>query len=175
MIIFGYPGIGKTTICKDHNCMIDLDSSYFNLTGNKKIKDWYINYFNLGQMLSNKGNTVFMSCHTDLLMYALNNTTEYRLGLIIPDIKLKDKWIKRLEDRMVDTTDPKEFNSQKSALERAESHYYSDITFLNNFNFIYETDFVVKTLTSNNYNLLNIIKDISKVISADKNSLRTDL
>src|SRR5574344_1559006 len=100
MIVLGYPGIGKTTICKDCQKYIDLESSYFAIDG-KKFDHWETVYCNLLMYLSDKY-IVFGSTHKLVLDFIMNNKTTK--CIIYPSLELKDEWVHKLKTRYF--TDP---------------------------------------------------------------------
>ena len=59
MIIVGYPGIGKSTLCQYRDNCIDLESSCFD----KLNKNWYKDYCNVAVDLHKQGNIALVSNH----------------------------------------------------------------------------------------------------------------
>ena len=59
MIIVGYPGIGKSTLCQHRENCIDLESSCFD----KSNKKWYKDYCNVAVDLHKQGNIALVSNH----------------------------------------------------------------------------------------------------------------
>ena len=97
MIIIGYPGIGKSTLCHHRENCIDLESSCFD----KSNKNWYKDYCNVAVDLHEQGNIVLVSNH-DLVYKELSskdvlNTTN--LVFVFPSLQLRDDWITKLGDR----------------------------------------------------------------------------
>ena len=62
MVIVGYQGIGKSTLAKNRNGFIDLESSNFFVNGERS-PDWYIPYCEIALDLSKQGYDVFVSSH----------------------------------------------------------------------------------------------------------------
>lgn len=101
MIIFGYPGIGKTTLTTSDRLhlniadrVIDLDSSFFS-----DLDDpfWYKRYTNLAEYISKQGYLVMISTH-EKVVSSLKKSTEKKL-IIVPSPELKEKWIEKLDKR----------------------------------------------------------------------------
>lgn len=93
MIIAGYPGIGKSTIC---GCglyrAIDLDSSLF------KEDDFPKRYCKVAQKLAEQDYIVFVSTHAEVLDYLRDHSISYYV--IVPSTELKSVWIQKLKDRL---------------------------------------------------------------------------
>ena len=102
MIITGYQGIGKSTLARKNDKIIDLESSSFwkfDEDGNKtRHNDWYVYYCQVAQHLSAQGYTVFVSCHQEVRDW-LSKHNEEKFCAIYPSPKLTEDWLKRLEDR----------------------------------------------------------------------------
>ena len=108
MIIMGFPGIGKSTFARSENGSnyIDLESSCFD----KNNTNWYKDYCRVAIDLCKQGYDVFVSTHNSVFNYLVYNANsiEGGLGVIYPAAELKDKWIKRLEDRYKSTKKEKD-------------------------------------------------------------------
>ena len=120
MIISGYQGIGKSTLAGKNNC-IDLESGNFWVDG-KRADDWYKPYCQIANHLSQQGYTVFVSSH-EVVRKELEKSKE-PVYVIFPAIDLKDKWIKKLEDRYNNTKLDKDYR----ALMNAKDRYKENIT-----------------------------------------------
>ena len=120
MIISGYQGIGKSTLAGKNNC-IDLESGNFWVDG-KRADDWYKPYCQIANHLSEQGYTVFVSSH-EVVRKELEKSKE-PVYVIFPAIDLKDKWIKKLEDRYNNTKLDKDYR----ALMNAKDRYKENIT-----------------------------------------------
>ena len=120
MIISGYQGIGKSSLAGKNNC-IDLESGNFWVDG-KRADDWYKPYCQIANHLSEQGYTVFVSSH-EVVRKELEKSKE-PVYVIFPAIDLKDKWIKKLEDRYNNTKLDKDYR----ALMNAKDRYKENIT-----------------------------------------------
>ena len=120
MIISGYQGIGKSSLAGKNNC-IDLESGNFWVDG-KRADDWYKPYCQIASHLSEQGYTVFVSSH-EVVRRELEKSKE-PVYVIFPAIDLKDKWIKKLEDRYNNTKLDKDYR----ALMNAKDRYKENIT-----------------------------------------------
>jgi hypothetical protein len=144
MIYIGYQGVGKSSISGKNNC-IDLESGNFWVDG-VRIDEWYKIYCNIAQHLSNQGYKVFMSSHK-AVRDELNKRNIY-FAVICPDIKLKDEWVNRLQERYDRTQLEKDYK----ALMNAKEMYSSNIDDL-----MQEKNVIV--IENINYDLLDILKD----------------
>lgn len=97
MIIVGYPGIGKSTICKYNKNQIDLESSLFD----HEDLYWYISYINVAESLNDQGYDVYISSHFqvrfELFRRHVNDMSD--ILLVYPSSNLKDFWVHKLKDR----------------------------------------------------------------------------
>lgn len=126
MIVTGYQGIGKSTLAKRREDVIDLESSCFwkkDESGNRtRPNDWYVYYCQMAEHLSKQGYTVFVSCHPEVREYISHHGTE-SFCMICPHPSLKDAWINRLHERYQSTKLEKDLR----ALEHAEKFFDQDI------------------------------------------------
>ena len=127
MIITGYQGIGKSTLASKNDKIIDLESSSFwkyDEETKQKVRhsDWYIYYCQVAQHLSAQGYTVFVSCHQEVRDW-LSIHNEEKFCAIFPSKKIKEDWLKRLENRYNDSKSEKDLR----AWEHAKKSYDSDI------------------------------------------------
>lgn len=128
MIIMGYPGIGKSTISRNCDNVIDLESSCFNV-GNSKIPNWYVAYCQVAIDLSMQLNTVFVSSHADVVkqFQSRHPFPWYEtVAVCYPILDLKEEWTKRLRKRAEHTKLAKDHR----AYMRAATHFEDDITAL---------------------------------------------
>lgn len=119
MIIAGYPGVGKTRMSYQKDNCVDLESSYFDLTGSAGV----MAYCNLAMDMSEAGSIVFVSTHDAVRKYLETQPRTDVFAVLYPVLALKDLWIKRLEDRYARRALEKDLR----ALERATNHYEEDI------------------------------------------------
>lgn len=124
MIIIGYQGIGKSTLAGKNKC-IDLESGnfwFYGLETYQKIRhnDWYVPYCNIANHLSEQGYIVFTSSH-EVVREELKKSKE-KIYVVFPSIKLKDKWIEKLEDRYNQTGLDKDYKALMNAKDRYEEN-----------------------------------------------------
>ena len=167
MIITGYQGIGKSTLAKSNDKIIDLESSCFwkydlydfEQKGDKtRPDDWYVYYCQMAQYLSRQGYIVFVSCHPEVREFLSIRNSE-RFCAIFPDKSIKDEWIKRLCERYEKTKSEKDLR----ALEHAEKFFDNDISRL-----LYECQYNVEyyhdvaIIKDINYNLYDLVNQLIK-------------
>lgn len=162
MIITGYQGIGKSTLAKRREDIIDLESSCFwkyDENGNKtRPDDWYIYYCQMAEHLSKQGYIVFVSCHPEVREWLEKNRTE-KFCAIFPHKSIKDAWINRLRERYYYTRSEKDLK----ALEHAEKFYDKDIDRL-----MYECSYGIEWYSNAqyietiDYDLETIVKSFEK-------------
>ena len=117
MIVIGYQGIGKTSLCMDKGIsfkFIDLESSSFRNDEGIRPDDWYIYYCNVAEHLSRQHNTIFVSSHKEVRDRLKNS--DQNVVCIFPSLKLKNEWIQRLETRYRLTKSDKDYRAMKNAL-----------------------------------------------------------
>ena len=158
MIIFGYPGIGKSTLVKegfnrpDCRGAIDLESSMFKTDMNPdRSPDWYQAYGNIAIDLSNQGFLVFCACHPMIRDYIAKKVPNNNYWIIYPTVDVREEWLNRLRQRYFDTKSIKDLN----ALEYAETHYTESIRQLNA-----QRQFNTLTIDNMDYDLRTEIEDI---------------
>lgn len=161
MIITGYQGIGKSTLAKRRQDIIDLESSCFwkiDEDGNKtRPGDWYVYYCQMAEFLSKQGYIVFISCHPEVREYMENHRTEMFCA-IFPHKSLKDVWIGKLRERYYYTKSEKDLR----ALEHAEKFFDKDIDRL-----MYECSYGIEWysnavyLESIDYDLESIVESLT--------------
>lgn len=122
-IVFGYPGIGKSTLAKNSKDFIDLESSVFKIDGERD-PDWFKVYVNMAIHIANQGRIVFMSTHPWTRDYiAEMKDLDIPVLIVYPDISLKDFWDYKVSIRY--TLDPTKKNL--TALNKVKSDYEKDI------------------------------------------------
>lgn len=139
MIIVGYQGIGKSTLCKRHNNaympewmkyggyngFIDLESSSFWVDG-KRADDWYKPYCQIALDLCMQRYIVFTSSHACVQNYLKEIMIDHPrnvlkipmtddLWIVYPDLSIKEKWVQKLEKRYRETRHEKDFKAWKGA------------------------------------------------------------
>ena len=115
MIIIGHQGIGKSSIAKHASGYIDLESGNFWVDG-KRDDQWYIPYCNIAVHLSEQGYWVFTASH-EVIRKQLRSSTEQKL-IVCPAPKLKDAWIRRLDERYKRTQLEKDHKAMMNAKHR---------------------------------------------------------
>jgi len=151
MIIIGYQGIGKSTLCKvyEHgNTYIDLESGLMKdpMNDNKRWDNWANIYCNIALSLSGQGYMVFVSSHKAVQDILANSKDE--VIAIYPSKTIKDQWIKKLLERYKKTC----LKKDELAWLDAKANYDSEIDILES------SPFTKATIYSMNYNLKNIIE-----------------
>lgn len=125
MIVIGYYGLGKSSVCSENPGFIDLESKYFReegswLGGNSKVG--LDRYIWLIEDLNAAGKTVFVSSLKEVrkaIFESKKIDSFLEVAYIYPDLNLKDEWLSRLYNRW------KESSLQKDwlAYERATREY----------------------------------------------------
>ena len=122
MIIIGFPGIGKSTLAYNNDKFVDLESSYFKPVNNRN-DDWIVDYCKLAELLSKNGHIVFISSHKAVRDYIAKMRTDELVACVFPSERIREQWIKKLDDRKMDTGLYKIY----SAIIRALDCYEDDI------------------------------------------------
>ena len=163
MIIIGFPGIGKSTLAFNNDKFVDLESSYFK-TPDARNDDWVVDYCKLAEFLSKNGSIVFISSHKAVRDYITNMHTNEHVACIFPSKRIKEQWIKKLEDRYMNSGLDKDYR----AFIRARDHYDDDIREL------YSDDGIPYkwVITDINYNLE---EEIDKLIDCIRYSSKRDI
>lgn len=112
MIIVGYQCIGKSTLAKNSDNCIDLESSNFFVDG-KRDENWYKVYVNIAKHLSDQKNIVFISSHKIVREYLNEQNIEFLV--VCPSLELKEEWLKKLKDRYDETGKDKDYRAWKNA------------------------------------------------------------
>ena len=153
MIIFGYQGIGKSTLANRNidTIFIDLESSMFRTPMHpERSEDWFQVYGNIVYDLNKQNKFIFSACHQQIRDYIASEKDLKGVMSVIcyPSIELREEWLYRLRQRWIDTQLPKD----KAALDYAEASYSSSIKALDK-----DTDYDHLILTKMNYNLHDIL------------------
>lgn len=153
MIIFGYQGIGKSSLANSPAgaLYIDLESSMFRTPMHpERSEDWFQAYGNIVCDLDKQGKFVFSACHQQIRDYIASekDLNGVIAAICYPSLELREEWLYRLRQRWMDTQLPKD----KAALDFAEASYSSSIKTLDK-----DTDYDHIILNNMNYNLMNIL------------------
>lgn len=157
MIVIGYQGIGKSTLCRRYGKkkgLIDLESSLLKdpHNGNSRPDNWADIYCRVALSLSEQGYTVFVSSHKavqDILKYHLDQTVA-----IYPDREEKEAWLQKLFSRMVETR----LEKDRIAYLDAKEHFDEEIDILE------ESPFVKAHIPAKNYNLLKTVHVLKRML-----------
>lgn len=132
MIVFGYPGIGKSTLANESYLtglrVIDLESSNFFVDGQRP-DNWAEIYCSIAKDLSKQNYIVFMSTHQEVRDAFFKTRSDEDAAVIYPSLELKGEWVARLEDRYVLSGLDKDYK----AWQRAYKCYEEDINDLISF------------------------------------------
>lgn len=158
MIMFGYPGIGKTTLATSDKPLlsiagrvIDLDSMFFSDLDDPY---WFKRYTNLAEYISKQGYLVMISTH-EKVVSSLKKSPEKKL-IIVPSPKIKDKLVERLDKRRQKTN----LFKDKKAYLHVKEHFDSDYEMLKKASEWPKYD--ILELDSMNYSLSDILSGILK-------------
>lgn len=121
VIIVGYQGIGKSSLAKNGNGYIDLESSNFYVNGSRSA-NWYIPYCNIAKHLSEQGYVVFVSSHECVRRYLSYHADGCRLAIICPSLDMKDLWIEKLLKRYHATKSEKNYRALMNAANQYEAN-----------------------------------------------------
>ncbi len=163
MIIIGFPGIGKSTLAFNNDKFVDLESSYFKTTDAKN-EDWVVEYCQSAVYLSLHGFIVFVSSHKAVRDYLAKIHISEPIVYIFPSKRIKEQWIKKLEDRCMNSGLDKDYR----AFIRARDHYDDDIREL------YSDDGIPYKLVITDINY-NLEEEIDKLIDCIRYSSKRDI
>lgn len=169
MIIVGYPGIGKSTICGANKGIIDLESSFFG-----SLPFWDIVYVSVAIDLATQGYDVLVSSHERVInTLAMYDRKGIEVGVIFPDAseEMREKWTQKLRKRYEQSRENKDIpfavvKKNYRALSRAEQYYQSDIQNLMSMDT--GSDFHKYIIHDIDYDLESIIKEIKNVQKENK-------
>ena len=122
MIIIGFPGIGKSTLACNNYKFVDLESSYFK-TPDVRNEEWVVEYCQCAVYLSLHGFIVFVSSHKAVRDYLAKIHISEPIVYIFPSKRIREQWIKKLEDRYMESGLDKDYR----AFIRARDYYDDDI------------------------------------------------
>lgn len=161
MIIFGYQGIGKSTLCKTgYACIIDLESYMFRTPMHpERSEDWFQAYGNIAYHLSHEyGKIVLCACHDKIrdYIYEEKDTKNEHIAICYPSLDLKDAWLEKLTKRYELTHELKD----KAALDFAVASYTSSIKALEK-----DTRFDHIVLTDISYSMLSSVINYESIVN----------
>lgn len=157
-IIFGYPGIGKSTLARNCKDFIDLESSVFKINGERD-PNWYKVYVDMAIHIANQDRIVFMSTHPWTRDYiATKENLDIPVLIVYPSIDLKDFWNLKVSIRY--TNDPNQKNL--TAMNKVKNDYDKDIKGLEA-----DTRFHHLVLKDQKYKLDDAIKEYLFKLSLD--------
>ena len=151
MIIIGYQGIGKSTLCKTYGKTmryIDLESGLMKdpMNDNKRWDNWANIYCNIALSLSGQGYRVFVSSHKAVQDILAESKDE--VIAVYPSKRIKDEWIKKLLERYKKTG----LKKDEFAWLDAKASFDSEIDTLEN------SPFIKATIFSMSYDLKTIVE-----------------
>ena len=156
MIYIGYPCVGKTTLAKEKNNFIDLESSYFSPFSSAAPAN-YLTYCNLAMDLNNQNFNVFVSSHRQVTDYLINSYKHIgqanELCVIYPAEDLYEDWSRKAFERYLKDKS----NKNKRALDRILEHYAEDIDYLKKLCLTENIHFI--EIAEIDYKLTNYIND----------------
>ena len=163
MIIIGYQGIGKSTLCKTYERIlryIDLESGLMRdpMNDNTRWNNWANIYCNIALSLSDQGYIVFVSSHKAVQDILAESKDE--VIAIYPSKRIKDEWIKKLLERYKKTGLKKDEISWLDA----KANFDSEIDILEN------SPFVKSSICCMDYDLKKIIEHAMYVTLMERNS-----
>lgn len=131
LIIGGYKAIGKSTLAKEYDNIIDLESSYYEYIIDKELKklsveerkgiksrkknpDYPLNYYNKIIEESNKGNIVLFACKKEIVDLLNENKDDYYI--VYPKEEMLEEIIERSKKR----------GNNEQFISRIKEVYYDD-------------------------------------------------
>lgn len=119
MIIFGYPGVGKSTLGGTDR-FIDLDSSNFWIDGFRNL-NWYKEIAKIAISISEQGYNVFLPTHQLVRDEVIEHTNS--VICVFPHMNLKDDWVGKLKARYDNHKSAKNFK----AYDHARNNYIESV------------------------------------------------
>lgn len=150
MIVIGYQGIGKSTICKDNPRYIDFESSALKMFG-RRPPGWEMPYCQMAVSLSKQGYVVFTSSHKEVRKL-LTESDEYCVA-IVPSVLLEKQWRAKLRTRYEESR----LEKDRLAYLNAQDRYKENITEIME---DVEDTFVIDRI---DYNLKRIVAKCEKI------------
>ncbi len=162
MIVVGFPGIGKSTLCTHSFRRLDLESSNFK-HDDQRHDDWYIYYCQIALDLSKQGYTVFVSSHKQVRDYLLKVTSE-PIFLIYPSLALKDAWIRKLEVRYNASWSDKD----RDAWKNAKTSYEANVADMSSDRYLSSPYFKLTQIDDICYSLEDIVAEAEQYVQECK-------
>lgn len=157
-VIVGYQGIGKSTLAKIYDRIIDLESSNFFVGEEPDLRRpnlWEEIYCNIARDLCDKGYIVFVSSHNVVRRELRAKPAMYEgiksQYLIFPRLSLENAWNSKLEDRYKNDSSDKNFKAYLNS----RNWYNANIHDLMN-----QEGFWHKTITELDYDLEQILEEL---------------
>ena len=97
-----------------------MESGNFWVNG-ERAENWYIPYCQIAEHLSKQGYIVFTSSHQCVRDWFKNHGTQI-IATCFPSLKLKDKWIEKLEKRYNESHLEKDYKALMNAKDRYEQN-----------------------------------------------------
>lgn len=120
MIVLGYQGIGKSSLARDRNGYVDLESGNFFVNGTRH-DDWYMPYCRIAENLSMQGYDVFTSSHA-VVREELRRICATRKIIVVPALCLKEPWIEKLRVRWEHSGKDKDYRAYMNAADRYDAN-----------------------------------------------------
>lgn len=163
MIIIGYQGIGKSSLCKTYGSSlryIDLESSLMKdpMHDNKRWDNWAEIYCNIALSLSGQGYMVFVSSHKAIQDILAESKDD--VAAIYPSKRIKDEWVKKLLERYKKTG----LKKDEIAWLNAKANFDSEIDILE------ASPFIKGRIYSMGYDLIAIVEHCVYSLQVDRNS-----
>lgn len=118
MIIIGYPGVGKSTYCREYLNAIDLESSLFDRMDFVNDKAWAKCYTEIAAALHSTGDyKVCISSHKIVQEKILDLVDQDDILVIAPDVTVERDWTERLFARWVREKDDKNARAYLKSIE----------------------------------------------------------
>ncbi len=155
MIVIGYQGIGKSTICKDNPRYIDFESSALKMFG-RRPPNWEMPYCQMAIWLSKQGYVVFTSSHKEVRKL-LAGSDEYCIA-IVPSPKLEEAWIEKLKTRFKKSLSPKDEAAFLNAQDRYKENIAEIINDVENVIVIGSMDYDLKQIVANREEIRELVE-----------------
>lgn len=163
MIIIGYQGVGKSSLCKTYGRSLrylDLESGLMKdpMNNNKRWDNWAEIYCNIALSLSGQDYMVFVSSHKAVQDILANDKDE--VIVVYPSKTIKDEWIKKLLERYKKTG----LKKDELAWLDAKANFDSEIDVLE------ASPFVKARIYSMHYDLKEVVSHAVYDVAVNRNS-----